>query len=321
MQIKTELARSIDRTKEEIAYDESVKRILSTKHLLAWIMKGCVAEYKNYCVEYIVDNYIEGDPEVSKTPVHRGDVIQGLDTADKDISEHTTLYDVLFYATLPDSDEKIGLFINIEAQNKFNPGYPLIKRGIYYCSRLISSQFEKDFADGHYENLKKVYSIWICANAPDSRNNTVTQYELTEKYLLGEAKEERINYDLLSVIMICFNDKNLDINGNNESDSDSADLVRLLNILLSSKIGSNDKKQILLSEYNIPMTRELESEVLVMCNLSSGIKEQGAFDKAKKVSIELMKMGISAENIIRATELSMDQLKQIADDNNLEIVK
>ena len=35
MQIKTELARSIDRTKEEIAYDESVKRILSTKHLLA----------------------------------------------------------------------------------------------------------------------------------------------------------------------------------------------------------------------------------------------------------------------------------------------
>ena len=40
-----------------------------------------------------------------------GEVIHGLDTVDKSRQEHTTLYDVLFYATLPDSTEKIGLFV------------------------------------------------------------------------------------------------------------------------------------------------------------------------------------------------------------------
>ena len=50
MQTKTELARYIDQTEQDSAYDEAVKRVLSTKHLLAWIMKGCVAEYKDYSI-------------------------------------------------------------------------------------------------------------------------------------------------------------------------------------------------------------------------------------------------------------------------------
>ncbi len=54
----------------------------------------------------------------------------------------------------------IRLIINIEAQNDFYPGYPLIKRGIYYCSRMISAQYGTEFKNSHYENIKKVYSIW-----------------------------------------------------------------------------------------------------------------------------------------------------------------
>jgi len=340
MQTKTELARYIDQTEQDSAYDEAVKRILSTKHLLAWIMKGCVSEYKDYSIRDIVEKYIEGEPQVSSTPVHMndsGEVIHGLDTVDKSRQEHTTLYDVLFYATLPDSTEKIGLFINIEAQNRYNPGYPLVKRGIYYCSRMISAQFGRDFADGHYEDLKKVYSIWICANAPDSRDNTITQYELTEKQVLGEAAEERKNYDLLSVVMVCFNDKRIKQRVEDGMDGEyPADLVRLLSVLLSSKVEREEKKQILADEYKIPMTRELESEVSLMCNLSKGIKEQGleqglaqgleqgleqgAFNKAMKIALELLKMNLPAANIAKATELSLEQIKEIAEANQLELV-
>ena len=122
MQTKTEIARTLEHSDQEAAYDEVVKRLLSTRYLLAWIMKGCVAEYKDYSIQEIVDNFIEGEPLVSSAPVHRNESIHGLDTVDKSRAEHTTLYDVLFHATLPDSDETIGLFINVETQNKYNPG-------------------------------------------------------------------------------------------------------------------------------------------------------------------------------------------------------
>ena len=58
------------------------------------------------------------------------------------------------------------IIVNVEAQNKYNPGYPLIKRGIYYVSRMLSAQNGVDFKSGEYGKLKKVCSIWICLNAP-----------------------------------------------------------------------------------------------------------------------------------------------------------
>lgn len=54
---------------------------------------------------------------------------------------------------------------------------------------------------------------------------------------------------------------------------DSADdkytgLLKLLEVLLSSGKEPDEKKKILQEDFNIKMTRELESEVLLMCNLS-----------------------------------------------------
>ena len=51
-----------------------------------------------------------------------------------------------------------------------------LKRGIYYCSRMISGQYETAFTNSHYENIKKVYSIWICMNPPKNRENSITRY-------------------------------------------------------------------------------------------------------------------------------------------------
>ncbi|MBQ3178958.1 MAG: PD-(D/E)XK nuclease family transposase [Clostridia bacterium] len=304
-------------------------------------MKGCVSEYQNCSIRDIAERYIEGEPQISGTPVHAGDAdsrIHGLDTADKSRREHTTLYDILFYAVLPDSSEKIGLFINVEAQNRYNPGYPLIKRGIYYCSRMLSAQFGRDFADGQYDKLKKVYSIWICANAPDSRDNTITRYSLAEEMLLGTAAEEQKNYDLLSVVMVCFNDRQIEkrLQGGMEG-KDSADLVRLLSVLLSSAVETEEKKQILEEEYSIPMTREIESEVSHMCNLSQGLIEkgvakgiaqgisqgiaQGADKRNMEIAAELLKMAMPAASILKVTGISMDQLRKIAEETGLSLTE
>ena len=60
-------------------------------------------------------------------------------------AEGTINYDVRFDAIAPASEgsaeqkDVIRLIINVEAQTAFNPGYPLTKRAIYYCSRMISA--------------------------------------------------------------------------------------------------------------------------------------------------------------------------------------
>lgn len=100
------------------------------------------------------------------------DIIQ----SDYTIPEGTVTFDIRFMALAPKSGELISLIINLEAQNDFYPGYPLIKRGIYYLSRMISAQYGTEFSESHYENVKKVYSIWICTNPPKNRENSITSY-------------------------------------------------------------------------------------------------------------------------------------------------
>ena len=165
VELKTTIAQGLHVTDDSAGYDAACKRVLSEKAILARIMKSCLEEYKDCDVNDIAEKYIEGQPQVSAVPVlpdEGGTVISGMDTEDKSVREGTVTYDIRFRAIVPDSEEQIALIINVEAQNDFYPGYPLIKRGIYYCCRMISSQYGREFTGSHYEKIKKVYSIWIC---------------------------------------------------------------------------------------------------------------------------------------------------------------
>ena len=141
----------------------------------------------------------------------------------------------------------IRLIINIEAQNDFYPGYPLIKRGIYYGSRMISSQYGTEFTESDYDKIKKVYSVWICMNPPKYRQNTIAKYAICESKLVGAVSEKKENYDLMTVIMICLGD----------SENAEADLLRMLDVLFSDE-SAECKKHILQEEFAIKMTKKLE---------------------------------------------------------------
>lgn len=67
-------------------------------------------------------------------------VIHGIGTEDATQTGGTVTYDIRFLASLPSSNGKIRMILNVEGQNDFYPGYPILKRGIYYCSRMISAQ-------------------------------------------------------------------------------------------------------------------------------------------------------------------------------------
>lgn len=73
-------------------------------------------------------------------------------------------------------------FTNLEAQHKDNPGYPLVSRAIYYCSRLLSKQMNAPDGFQHfdYDKIKKVYSIWICIQHAREKDDATNVYSFVE---------------------------------------------------------------------------------------------------------------------------------------------
>ena len=290
---ETTISQGLRVTDDSASYDAACKRVLSEKSILARIMKSCLEEYKDCDINDIAERYIEGQPQVSAVPVlpdESGTIINGMDTEDKSMREGTVTYDIRFRAIVPGSGEQIALIINVEAQNDFYPGYPLIKRGIYYCCRMISSQHGREFTGSHYEKIKKVYSIWICMNPPKNRENTITRYRLVEEHLVGEASEPVKNYDLLSIIMLCLG----------RPDGENYDgVLRMLDVLLSNETSETEKRRILQDD-----SQAMEREVSVMCNLSKGVREMGRADGILSAIKNLVKnMGVSVEQAMSVLEI------------------
>ena len=84
-------------------------------------------------------------------------------------------FDLIFYAYLPNEKELTKFIINLEPQDEFYPGYPLVKRGFYYDARLISGQYGTEFTGQEYGKIKKVISIWICLNPSKQRMDTINR--------------------------------------------------------------------------------------------------------------------------------------------------
>ena len=182
--MNTSVARTIEINTDHIAYDASCKRLLSEKRILAWIMKYCVSE----CSEMDIDDIVRciEAPEISSVPVFSDETnaprINGMNTVESSRYEGTVTFDLRFAASIPSPKRTISLIINVEAQADFHPGYPLPARAEYYCARLISAQKGTTFVGSHYEDLRKVYSIWICT-AKAQRKLDQRNIERHEGYL------------------------------------------------------------------------------------------------------------------------------------------
>lgn len=276
---ETSLSRTIRTSEDKAAYDAACKRILAHKRILAWILRECAEEYRDCSLEDIENKYIEPTPQIGSVPVLPDDVadeealaeepdqlpiIHGIGMEDGSRFEQSITFDVRFRALAPKGDGCITLLVNAEGQKNYTPGYPLSKRDIYYCSRMISSQYGTEFDHSHYEKIKKVYSIWICMDPPQRRQNTITLYRFQEVNLVGNVKEPRDNYDLMNLVMVCL--------GSAENSQNQT--LQMLDILFST-MDQEKKRERLEKEFGLPMTQELDKEVTVMCNFSDVIEQKG----------------------------------------------
>lgn len=100
-----------------------------------------------------VASLIEGDPYISKVPVAsgltnkdrnvEGKRIVGLNTEAGEKNEGLVRFDIIFYVRMRNGLAQ--MIINVEAQKDEPGSYQILNRAIFYVSRLISSQKERDF--------------------------------------------------------------------------------------------------------------------------------------------------------------------------------
>ncbi len=274
---QTSIAQTLDFTADRARYDQCAKKLLSYTAVVAWILKSCTNEFSQYSVRYIMENCIVDQPQISTKAVHQDEFdsismmdgnkrLEALNSEANAISEQTVYYDIRLKAMIPEKIGSFQLIINLEIQTKDNPGYPLVKRGFFYCSRMISEQYGTVFTKEDYGKLQKVYSIWICPDPAKKRRNSIFRYHTMEETVYGTPYAVPEQYDLTEVVIINLGDA---------EKSSEVEILDLLNVLFSSTISSDEKKKRLSKDYNIAMTEEFESEVTELGNLSDAIFELG----------------------------------------------
>lgn len=274
-----ELTKDIALADGKACYDAYCKRILANKSILTWILKFTVSEFAEMTFSQI-RNCIDGDPEISSERIEPGYTnsrITGEMNEDKIPDEGAVFFDIRFSVRIGEIRRQIKLIINIEAQKDFYPGYDIVTRGIFYGSRLISSQLGTEFSYSHYDDIKKVYSIWICMNAPATIGNAISKYSIKKTDYVSGIPDRVKGYDKLSVIIICLN----------ETSENQSQLTAMLNTLLSSRLPVKEKIQNLENKFQIKVNNDLGKELNQMCNLSDLVEERG-MEKGKSLMIITM---------------------------------
>ena len=312
--MNTEIANAVNAAGDKAQYDTRVKRLLAQKSILAHILVKTVDEFKGMKPEDVV-KYIEGEPSISVVPVEpglanmektdaTGQRIVGLNTENAEINEGLVRFDIIFYVRMPSVDDtKNGLsqiIVNIEAQKDEPTEYKILNRAIFYVSRLISSQKERDFVNTNYDDIKQVFSIWICMNMD---YNSLSHIHLTKDEMLKPCNWKG-NLDLLNIVLI-------GITNEIPEHDEKYEMHRLIGALLSSELKEQEKLDIIEHEYNIPISQEFREDVRIMCNLSTGIEEKATEKTSEKFILNMYKKGYTLDQIADVAETGVDEVKAI----------
>ena len=235
-------------------------------------------------------------------------------------------FDTRFEVLAPNTKRPIGLIINIEVQRQSKLRYPLTKRALYYCSRLISSQKGRNFKHDHYDDIQKVYSIWICTNPKRKNCGTIQRYSIAKEDLFGNVDVPKREYDLM-VFMI--------VNVGNSKSPNYNGLLKMLSLLFCNQDEQVDASQILEIEYGYPKAyfepevfmKSWAHEIVVEAEekgLKKGLRrgrKEGHEKGRKEGRIEGIKEGIEKgkiagglEQILVMTKRVMSSLSKTLDD-------
>ena len=299
----TEIKNAVSAADEDAQYDEKAKRLLGNKIILAHILVKTVDEFKGLNPKDVV-SYIEGEPFISVVPVEpgltniekekNGQRIVGLNTENAEINEGLIRFDIIFYVRMKDGISQV--IVNLEAQKDEPTSYHILNRAVFYVSRLVSSQKERDFVKTNYNDIKRVFSIWVCMNMDE---NSMDYVHLTDDKLLGSYPWKG-GLDLLNIVLI-------GIANELPEHDDKYELHRLLSTLLSMELSVDEKIGIMEKEYSIVVDDRMREDVSAMCNLSQGIRDNTLVD----VIMNMYENNFTLEQIAVATKKSVEEVRAI----------
>ena len=142
----------------------------------------------------------------------------------------------------------------------------------------MNVEFEAD----NYDNVKKVYSIFLCLESSAESQNSITSYEISPHILQGNLPDKH-RYDLMRAVIVCLGDGQIE----NSTMNDGSALLNLLNVTFDSTLSVDTKENILEEQYSIPKSKKMKEELTTMCNLSYAIEEKG-IEKGVEKGVEMM---------------------------------
>ena len=310
-------------------YDRAAKIILSDVQILSRILHSFVPEFRSISIAEIEDNYIETRSiSISEAPV--SDIAAGscavqkedavlLNSEDIGLNEANIYYDILFTASYPGHEEdKLGLYINIEAQKSFHTSYPLEMRAEYYGARLLSAQLKSINKQTGYGSLKRVYSIWICMEAPARKAGLAMLYRMRGDVIINDKKinvePEYNRLGLINVVMLYLNSRC----------RMGEKTLELLRVLMSHDNSRHEKLQAL-KDNDITIVDAVNGGVRDMCNLSEIVWEKGKTEGRiegkeegkREVALNMLKQGFSVTNVALCSGISEEEVKKMLEDNQI----
>ena len=307
MSIDTEIKNAVSAADQDAQYDDKAKRLLGNKIILAHILVKTVDEFKGMNPKEVV-SYIEGEPLIGVVPVEpgltnagkeeNGQRIVGMNTENAEINEGLVRFDIIFYVRMKDGISQV--IVNLEAQKDEPTSYHILNRAVFYVSRLVSSQKERDFVKTNYNDIKRVFSIWVCMNMDE---NSMDYVHLTDDKLLGSYPWKG-GLDLLNIVLI-------GIANELPEHDEKYELHRLLSTLLSAELTVDEKLGIIKTEYSIQVDEKLRKDMSAMCNLSQGIRENATDNAITGVIMNMHRDGYSSEQIARIVEKTIEEVEAV----------
>ena len=149
-----------------------------------------------------------------------------------------------------------------------------------------------------------MYSIWLCmGNVPVYEENTVSLYSLNKNDIIGTAKRNEEIYDLMSVIIMRYNDK-----------TELKDkTLQMLQTLSSDRLSKEEKLE-KLKNLGMRVDDRIEEGVGKMCNMGDYIEAKAEErTKIRIVRLQLEKKKRTPEETAELLDMPLGYIQKIAD--------
>lgn len=158
--MNTEIKNAIQAADSEAQYDESAKRLLAQKYVLAHILVRTVEEFQGMEIEKVV-SLIEGDPYIGKVSVAsgltnkdrnvEGKRIVGLNTEAGEKNEGLVRFDIIFYVRMRNGLAQ--MIINVEAQKDEPGSYQILNHAIQQKMKIMEQEYHIPMEESFKEEV------------------------------------------------------------------------------------------------------------------------------------------------------------------------